>query len=182
MAYRKIPGQGAYAAGGRRIANPNLIEQHIPDSNYYPWGVLVTSLMLVRRHQKEVLPVVQEVLRRWPREELMAIANLDEVIPVIKPAQPIGRALPSKAHILIRMAQDFNYGIHYTKCAGITRYGTDAWKLFVHGNIDFVPRNIRLKEYVRWAQQERKAGREYRTPFAIRFQGTDSSSLRMLYT
>jgi methyl-CpG-binding domain protein 4 len=146
------------------MAPGTLVQQELPDSNLYPWYMLNACVLLSRVHPKPVREVMPALIAKYPDPGAMAFADEAELTAML---EPLGLH-EKRAKTLIRLARDWLAGVPRKKMYGVGPYAEESWRIFVVGDIDFNPKDLRLAEYVSWARQERKAGREYRVPYVTK--------------
>ena len=109
-----------------------------------PWAVGVASVMLQVTSHRQVRPVLERFLARWPRPGGF---DPEEAREMLRPLGLISRRL-SAISALERWILDGMVG----RPRGCGRYVMDAIAIFVGGDLSVEPTDIKLRAYVAWAR------------------------------
>lgn len=110
-----------------------------------PWKVLVCCILLNQTSNKQVRPLIESFFERWPNSESILKEDVSAISDFIKTTgfQNI------KASRIKGFSESWNSGIRDPfKFPGIGDYGREAWRIFIKGDIDFTPRDKKLKMYL----------------------------------
>ena len=115
-----------------------------------PWKIFVCCIFCNLTKRRTAEPYFWEVLRRWPEPELLASADLDELISLI---QPLGLS-QRRAKALKKMSYEFihsDWKDDPISLYGIGKYAHDAYRIFVLEEWQGVePTDGALINYVNW--------------------------------
>lgn len=115
-----------------------------------PWKVFVCCIFCNLTKRRTAEPYFWEVLKRWPRPELLAAVKLDELTSLI---QPLGLS-QRRAKALKKMSYEFIHSDWKDDPAslyGIGKYASDAYRIFVLDEWEKVePKDGALVNYVNW--------------------------------
>lgn len=126
----------------------SIIQEEYKDD---PWKVLVCCILLNQTNNLQVRPLISHFFKNWPnpasiiREDPINISNF------IKSTgfQNI------KAQRIREFSMVWETGIRDPhKFPGIGEYGREAWRIFVEDDIDFIPKDKKLKMHVEYILHE----------------------------
>jgi adenine-specific DNA glycosylase len=109
-----------------------------------PWKVLATCILLNRVQGSTAEPIIHKFFKKIKSSTHMFFAKDADILHLI---YPLGLAR-HRLKNLRRMTKDYVAGKPFDQIRGIGRYGQDAWKIFVEGNISIEPNDTKLKAYV----------------------------------
>jgi hypothetical protein len=157
---------------GHKIGNPNLLQQRIDMSyHFYEWRMGIVCILLNRTHAKLAWDVYEKLMKFIMTPLLARMLDTSELTPILLPLGFQGR----RALAIIRFSRDWDEGLPFHVCYGVGPYAMESHRIFVKGDIGFEPRDVRLREFVRWVRQEISAGREWRTPYLMESSRRTSS-------
>lgn len=114
-----------------------------------PWQMLVATILLNQTHIRQVTPVFDEFVRRWPNPTIfMLVAKHDQIVELIKPCGFQNR----RAATLMKMTHAFDTGFeNVANLPGVGKYSADSYNIFVGGYLVLDVQDNELKRYVEWA-------------------------------
>lgn len=119
-----------------------LIQEDYLDN---PWKMMVCCILLNQTSNKQVRPILNEFFGRFPSPDKINLNDLEDVSSIIKTTgfQNI------KARRIIDMSKKYIEGFQRPEdLPGIGKYGNESWRIFVKKEIDFIPTDKRLREYI----------------------------------
>ena len=120
------------------------------DLNKDPWKIFVCCIFCNLTKRRTAEPYFWKVLERWPTPELLADADLNELVTLI---QPIGLS-QRRAKALKQMSYEFIHSDWKDDPAslyGIGKYAADAYRIFVLEDWkNTEPKDGALVNYVNW--------------------------------
>jgi methyl-CpG-binding domain protein 4 len=120
----------------------NLIQEEYKGD---PWKVLVCCILLNQTSNLQVRPLIAHFFKKWPNPLSVTKESTDIISEFIKTT--------GFQNVKARRIKDFSIawesGIRDpNKFPGVGEYGRDAWRIFVNGDIDFIPKDKKLKMYL----------------------------------
>ena len=114
-----------------------------------PWQMLVATILLNQTHIRQVAPVFNEFVRRWPNPTVfMLVATESQIVDLIKPCGFQNR----RARTLMKMTTAFSEGFeNVLDLPGVGKYSADSYNIFIGGYLVLDVRDKELKRYVEWA-------------------------------
>lgn len=110
-----------------------------------PWKVLVCCILLNQTNNQQVRPLIEQFFVRWPDCFSLIQEEKQNIASCIKSTgfQNV------KSERLIKFSTEWSKGNHdpFT-LPGIGNYAREAWKIFIEGDLDFVPKDKKLKLYL----------------------------------
>jgi len=110
-----------------------------------PWKVLVCCILLNQTNNKQVRPLITEFFNKWPDPKSIIMEN-DLVISDFIKSTGFQNV---KARRIKQFSIAWDLGVRDPfKFPGIGDYGREAWRIFIKGDLDFIPRDKKLKMYL----------------------------------
>lgn len=110
------------------------------------WAVLVACALLNKTHGRQVRPMVEDLLRRWPTPIEMAVADESDLIEVLRPLGLYRR----RAATLKQLSADRAIGKAPNACRWCGPYAQASVMIVVHGAIDVATDDPWLLKYLEW--------------------------------
>lgn len=110
-----------------------------------PWKIIVCCILLNQTSNLQVRPLISSFFKKWPDATSIIGENPDFVSLFIKSTgfQNI------KAKRIKEFSVAWATGIRDPKkFPGVGEYGRDAWRIFVENDLDFIPKDKKLKMYL----------------------------------
>lgn len=124
------------------MAKFNIIQDEYRED---PWKVLVCCILLNQTNNKQVRPLIENFFIKWPNSFSIDSEESSSISHFIRTTgfQNV------KAKRIKDLSCQWSKGERDPKkLSGIGDYGREAWRIFVENNIDFVPKDKKLKMYV----------------------------------
>jgi methyl-CpG-binding domain protein 4 len=133
------------------------VQEH-PVVQARPWRVLLACALCNRTKGRRALPILIDIVTRWPRAEDLAEARSADLEPLLR---PLGLQRVRADRIVAMCRSIVRRGIHLLPyrhrdvrdIPGVGRYAQDAWSLFVIGRTDIEPRDKELAKWLHWRKQ-----------------------------
>lgn len=128
-----------------------LIQEELRDE---PWKLLIACSMLNLTNIKQVRPVFQRFIERYPSAASAAQAIEMELADLVRPLGLYNR----RARSIIAMSKGWlQLGprpalAKVAKLKGVGPYALDSYRIFVEGVMDVEPKDSKLLKYVGWAR------------------------------
>lgn len=110
-----------------------------------PWRVLVCCILLNQTSNKQVRPLIENFFKKWPdpksilKEEDLSISEFIKTTGF----QNI------KSRRIKAFSEAWCSGVRDPfKFPGVGDYGREAWRIFVTKDLDFLPRDKKLRMYL----------------------------------
>lgn len=143
--------------GKGRATSPYLLLHEHPVTLAQPWRVLLACALCNRSRGRRSLPILLDLVRRWPRAEDLAEAEVDGLARVLRPlgvhrvrAERIIAMCVAIVHQRVHMFPQRFPDVRHLPGVGV--YAQDAWSLFVFNRIDIEPQDRELSKWVHWAR------------------------------
>jgi methyl-CpG-binding domain protein 4 len=120
----------------------SIIQEEYKDD---PWKVLVCCILLNQTSNRQVRPLISHFFKTWPDPASIIRENPINISTFIKSTgfQNI------KAHRIREFSIAWEIGIRDPKkFPGVGEYGREAWRIFVEEDLDFTPKDKKLKMYL----------------------------------
>lgn len=117
-------------------------EDYIDD----PWKMLICCILLNQTNNLQVRPILEKLFKLIPDPESAVTCSSDLISEVIKTTglQNI------KTSRIKRLSQKWIEGYEDIKdLPGIGEYGKDSWEIFINKNLSILPRDTKLRSYLR---------------------------------
>ena len=125
----------------REIERPLLQEIYQED----PWKMLVCCILLNLTLRKQVDGIRHELFSKYPTEYEMMEANEDELSEILRPLGLYRR----RAKTLIKFSWMWVNGFtDVMELHGVGKYAKDSWEIFQMNNMNVVPTDKVLLEYL----------------------------------
>jgi len=132
----------------REIERPLLQEIYRDD----PWKMLICCILLNLTKRQQVDGVRHELFSKYPNEYKMMEADENELSEILK---PLG-LYRKRAQTLIKFSWMWVNGFNdVMELHGIGQYAKDSWEIFQMNNMDVVPTDKVLLEYLHQEQNEK---------------------------
>ena len=132
----------------REIERPLLQEIYQDDA----WKMLVCCILLNLTQRKQVDGVRHELLSKYPTEYEMMEADEDELSEILRPLGLYRR----RAKTLIKFSWMWVNGFtDVMELHGVGKYAKDSWEIFQMNNMNVVPTDKVLLEYLHQEKMEK---------------------------
>lgn len=124
------------------MAKYNIIQETYSDN---PWKVLVCCILLNQTNNKQVRPLIEEFFLKWPDPFSIVTENKEDIAEFIKSTgfQNI------KSDRIIKFSSEWLRGNRDPhNLPGIGDYGREAWRIFIANDVNFVPKDKKLRMYI----------------------------------
>jgi methyl-CpG-binding domain protein 4 len=120
--------------------------------NEHPWRMLVCCIMLNCTSRRQVDGVRAEFFRKYPTPNVALGANPEEMANNIASLGFKNK----RANTIIRFSKDWvtQDWLEPSELYGIGKYGQDSWEIFQKANLNVVPTDGVLCQYLTWARKE----------------------------
>lgn len=124
------------------MAKIHIIQQDYKDD---PWKVLVCCILLNQTNNLQIRPIISEFFKRWPTAESLISSDPEEIRDLIRST--------GFQNLKTKRIRDFSLSWSSGnrdpfKFPGIGDYGREAWRIFVRGETNFIPKDKKLRMYV----------------------------------
>lgn len=110
-----------------------------------PWKVLICCILLNQTSNKQVRPLIANFFNKWPNPESV-ISEEDLAISSFIKSTGFQNV---KARRMKEFSKSWNSGIRdLFKLPGVGEYGRESWRIFIDGDLDFVPKDKKLRMYL----------------------------------
>jgi methyl-CpG-binding domain protein 4 len=135
------------------VRRERLIQEELIGQPDYPWRMMIACILLNRTRAYVVRPILSRILLRWSTPEILASSENAELREIIR---PLGLGT-RRANSLVKMSAQYVKGLTPRTMfgVGIGKYAYESWKIFVEGNLDFDPTDVKLRAYVLWERKRR---------------------------
>ena len=143
-----------------------LIQEMMPT----PFWVVVSSMMMCRTRRKHGHECTWRLLLRYQDHTALAFAKKSDVMSVIKPAGFADR----RSSNIIDCARMWSMGIRpwpvekflgeSMAMPGVGEYVTNAYRMFVHGELNLTFNDDELRRFAVWAHARRRRGFPWKHP------------------
>jgi methyl-CpG-binding domain protein 4 len=132
----------------REIERPLLQEIYQED----PWKMLVCCILLNLTQRKQVDGIRHELFSKYPTEYEMMEADEDELSEILRPLGLYRR----RAKTLIKFSWMWVNGFtDVMELHGVGKYAKDSWEIFQMNNMNVVPTDKVLLEYLHQEKMEK---------------------------
>lgn len=110
-----------------------------------PWKVLICCILLNQTNNKQVRPLIESFFIKWPNSFCVIPEHKEEIANFIKSTgfQNV------KSDRIIKFSEEWSRGNRDPKkLPGVGDYGMEAWRIFVNKDVDFTPKDKKLRMYV----------------------------------
>jgi endonuclease III len=115
--------------------------------------MLVACFLLNQTTNQQVRRVLPELFHKFGTPEKMSVADSNEIISIIKSTGFYN----IKSRKLIEMSNSWIKGFDDPiELPGVGEYARDSWRIFVEGNLEFIPKDKKLLSYI----NRKKYGRQ----------------------
>jgi methyl-CpG-binding domain protein 4 len=130
------------------------VQEH-PVVQEHAWRVLLASALCNRTRGKRALPILLDIVRRWPRAEDLAEAKTEDLGKMLRSlgfqSVRTKRIVAMCAALVAKQIHLFPYRFRVVNdLPGVGEYAQDAWSLFVIGRTDVDPRDRELVKWLEW--------------------------------
>jgi len=117
-----------------------------------PWRVIVTCKLMNLCTADQARGVVYNLFGAWDHPARLASAGegLEELL------RPLGMK-SVRAAALRQMSYDFQRGVPAERCFGVGQYAVESLRIFIGGDLNFEPDDVKLRAYVRAAKAVKSA-------------------------
>lgn len=120
----------------------NIIQKEYSDD---PWKVLICCILLNQTSNKQVRPLISDFFKKWP--DSSSVNSEDEL--VISDFIKTTGFQNVKARRIKKFSNEWSSGIRDPfKFSGIGDYGREAWRIFVTKDLEFIPKDNKLRMYL----------------------------------
>ena len=120
----------------------NIIQKEYSDD---PWKVLICCILLNQTSNKQVRPLISDFFKKWP--DSSSVNSEDEL--VISDFIKTTGFQNVKARRIKKFSNEWSSGISDPfNFSGIGDYGRDAWRIFVTKDLEFIPKDNKLRMYL----------------------------------
>ena len=121
--------------------------------NEHPWRMLVCCIMLNCTSRRQVDKVRDHFFLKYPTANDAIIAEPSEMAELIKSLGFKNR----RANVIIKFSnawvtQDW---LEPSELYGIGKYGQDSWEIFQKANLEVIPTDGVLNQYLAWAKTQK---------------------------
>lgn len=124
------------------MAKYDIIQEKYADD---PWKVLICCILLNQTNNTQVRPLIEDFFIKWPNPFYVASEKKEVLSNFIRSTgfQNV------KADRMIRFSNEWIKGERDPKkFTGVGEYGREAWRIFVDKDINFLPRDKKLRMYI----------------------------------
>jgi endonuclease III len=110
-----------------------------------PWKVLVCCILLNQTNNKQVRPLIEKFFLKWPDHFSVKPTEKESISNFIKSTgfQNI------KSERIIKLSEEWSKGNRDPwALPGVGDYGREAWRIFIDNDVNFTPKDKKLKMYV----------------------------------
>jgi len=120
--------------------------------NEHPWRMLVCCIMLNCTSRRQVDGVRDEFFCEYPTPDEAARANPAEMAEIIASLGFKNK----RANTIIQFSKDWvtREWLEPNELYGIGKYGQDSWEIFQKGNLNVLPTDGVLAQYLAWACEQ----------------------------
>lgn len=116
------------------------------------WAVLIACALLNKTHGRQVRPMVEELLTRWPTPAAMRAADEGELIEILRPLGLYRR----RARVLRDISADRMAGRAFNDVRWCGPYAQASVMIVVHGSLDCSTDDPWLLKYLEWRRSTAK--------------------------
>lgn len=119
-----------------------LIQEELTEP-FREWKMLVACILLNRARGEVVRPILRRLLEDYPTPEALHSANPARVALIL---QPLGfqRIRANRLHAMCRSYET----APVEDLPGVGPYAMESHRIFVQGDLSFVPKDAKLRAYV----------------------------------
>ncbi len=120
----------------------NIIQKEYSDD---PWKVLICCILLNQTSNKQVRPLISDFFKKWPDSSSV---NSEDELAISDFIKTTGFQ-NVKARRIKKFSNEWSSGIRDPfKFSGIGDYGREAWRIFVTKDLEFIPKDNKLRMYL----------------------------------
>jgi methyl-CpG-binding domain protein 4 len=110
-----------------------------------PWKVLICCILLNQTNNKQVRPLIEEFFLKWPDPFSVSVERKESISDFIKSTgfQNV------KAQRILGLSNEWLKGNRDPEnLPGIGDYAREAWRIFIDNDVNFTPKDKKLKMYI----------------------------------